>query len=189
MLVLGAVGMTGDVIIFSASRALARIGQAGISIVNFAALPEYASQYGRKNYGLFKKMAEFHIIIALICILLYVLCSIYLARPIFEIYTSHLIDFRPHLVYFLIATVGAEMLWSAGFTPVSAVNYHAKTSYIFSLVCIVSLILSIPMIIYFGLNGAALSVLSAHLLMDVIVAFSLVKLLSRLESFTRPANH
>ena len=66
--------------------------------------------------------------------------------------------------FFLVVVIGvaAEMLWSALFTPIAAVNRHRAVTLAFVAVAAGALAMCHVLVQAFGLTGAAIALLAAH---------------------------
>jgi O-antigen/teichoic acid export membrane protein len=157
----GALGATA-VVVFSTSRTLARLGTAAINMINNSLVSEYSALAGARNRAGFARLFRLQAGVTTIVTLGYVIVVLAAAPTVLRLLTHDTV--RVVQPFFLLLTIGvaAEMLWSALFTPIVAVNRHRATTLAFLAVAAAALALCHVLVRSSGLTGAAFALLAAH---------------------------
>ena len=164
-----------QVVVFSTSRTLARLGASAANILNFSATAEYSRQFGLKNFGKFRKLLLVHLLAICVMTLAYVSGLEITGGVILRAWTHGKVDRQDPFFIVLVLSVGAEMVWSMLFVPISAINRHVGVSYVFVAICAVGLGGCYIADVKYGLTGVAFALLGVHVCMLAVVTSKLVK--------------
>lgn len=162
ILVLGFLGPPINVVIFSTSRTLARLGTAATNVLNNTFVTEYAARAGSGDQAAFHALLRLHIMISGFAVAFYSL-TILIASPILMDAFTHgkvIVTYPFYLV--LVLAVAAEMIWSALFTPISAVNHHRPVATWLVFLSTAALLICWALSKNLGPTGAALALLLAN---------------------------
>lgn len=153
------------VVVFATSRTMARIGTAGINMLNNSVVSEYSALAGARARGGFTRLLRLQVIISLFAIVAYSMFVTVAAPFLLPLLTHGAVQVGQPFFLVVTAGVAAEMLWSALFTPLAAVNRHRIATIAFLIAASAALAMCRPLIDAFGLSGAAFAVLFAHAVM------------------------
>lgn len=157
----GALGAVA-VVVFSTSRTLARLGTAGINLLNNSVVSEYSALAGARNTAAFTRLSRAQIGLSVIATIAYVAVTLAIAPFALSLLTHGEVAVVQPFFLIVVLGVAAEMLWSTVFTPVSAVNRHRAVTLAFAGVAAVALAVCHYLVPGYGLNGAAIALLLAH---------------------------
>lgn len=169
VLIVGGVLGTLATVIFSTTRTVARVGMAAINMINNSVTSEYAALAGSGDDRRAARLLRVQTGATLGMIGAYA-AAVLIAAPVVLPMLTHgaaqaIYPFLPLLV----GAVSAEMLWSALFTPVAAVNRHGRVTLIFVILSVVALLAARPLTAALGLSGTAIALLAAHGVMIPVV--------------------
>ncbi|MCK1269272.1 MULTISPECIES: hypothetical protein [unclassified Bradyrhizobium] len=142
VLILGVVGTPFQVVVFSTTRTLARLGTAAANMINFALTPEYSRLFGLQQLRQFARLTRIHLRITV------VLCAgyfIFLGTAgdwIIAFWTGGKVMVDKGFFIAMLLAVTAEMIWSAELMPLASINRHTTVSRAFSSLSVIGLILS-----------------------------------------------
>lgn len=153
------------VVVFSTSRTLARLGTAGINMINNSVISEYSALAGARNSAGFARLFRMQLAVTTIATLAYAAAVLVLAPFALPLLTHDAVAVVQPFFLLVVIGVVAEMLWSAAFTPIAAENRHRAVTLAFVVAAVVGLAVCKPLIGWFGLGGAALAVLAPHAVM------------------------
>lgn len=171
VLVLGAVGTALQVVTFSTSRTLSRLGTAATNMLNNSLVTEYSAMAGAGNVSGFRRMVRYQTLASLGIILVYSVAVLLLSTLLMRIFTHGKVAVVQPFFLLMVLGVAAEMIWSALFTPISAVNRHRSVTHWLLGLSIVGVGLCYPAVARFGIEGAAVSILAVHVAMIAITWF------------------
>ncbi|WBH17912.1 lipopolysaccharide biosynthesis protein [Sphingomonas radiodurans] len=150
------------VVVFSTSRTLARLGTAGINMINNSVISEYSALAGAGHRTAFARLFRMQLTVTTIATLGYAGVVLAIAPYAMSLLTHDTVLIMQPFFLLVVIGVAAEMVWSAVFTPVAAVNRHRGVTLAFVVAAAAALALCGPLIGWLGLSGAALAVLGAH---------------------------
>jgi O-antigen/teichoic acid export membrane protein len=161
LIVGGALGAV-TVVVFSTSRTVARLGTAAINMINNSVVSEYSALAGARDDAGFARLFRLQIGATALVTLGYAIVVLVAAPLVLPLLTHDAV--RVVQPFFLLVVIGvaAEMLWSALFTRIAAVNRHRGITLGFVAVAAAALGLCHVLVGGFGLTGAAVALLLAH---------------------------
>lgn len=169
VLIVGGVMGTVATVVFSTTRTLARAGMAAINMINNSVTSEYAALAGSGDHQQVARLLRVQAGTTLILTGLYALAVLLAAPVVLPMLTHGAVQPAYPFLPLLVGAVAAEMLWSALFTPIAAVNRHGRTTMIFLIVSAVTLAAAGPLTRGFGLSGIAAALLVAHAAMIPVI--------------------
>ncbi len=178
ILILASYGSTELVVLYSASRALARLGMAGMNAVNSSFIAEYSYSLGKPSLKAFKSIGRYHAIAMSVAVLGYAAVMWLLAAPLFSVVTAGKVEPDPTLITVLAIGVAVEMVWSAGVAAFTVLGMHMGAAYALAALSAASVLLAIPATVRWGVTGPALTTLVAHAILVVFVGIRLFRLRS-----------
>jgi O-antigen/teichoic acid export membrane protein len=170
VLVLGALSGPVEVVVLSTSRTLARLGTAATNMLNNTLIAEYSARAGRGDRTGFARLFNWHIGASAVAIAPYGGAILLISRPLMRVFTHGKVPIVEPFFAILVGSVAAEMLWTAMFTPVSAINRHVRVTNWLFCASGVGLVLCWLLASRLGLTGAALALLAVHGTMIIICA-------------------
>jgi O-antigen/teichoic acid export membrane protein len=171
VLVIGAIMGPVAVVTFATSRTLARLGTAATNMFNNTFVTEYSAMAGRGDSAGFRRLFRFQTLVSLGVIGLYAVAIMLLNRPLMQVFTHGKVPIVEPFFLIVVLGVAAEMLWSALFTPISAVNRHRAVTHYFLLLSGIGVTLCYPLAARAGLAGAAGAVLGVQAVMVLLCLF------------------
>ena len=169
LIVGGALGAA-SAVIFSTSRTVTRIGVAAINMINNSVTSEYAALAGAGKDGSTVRLLRAQAIVTLAAIAGYALMILLAAPIVLPLLTNGEVQATYPFLPLLVAAVAAEMLWSALFTPVAALNRHGKITAIFLILSVLAITAASLLAPMYRLSGVAAAILCAH---GVMIAVTL----------------
>jgi O-antigen/teichoic acid export membrane protein len=172
VIVLGTLAGPTQVVVFSTCRTLTRLGTSVTNLFNASFLPEYSATYFQYK-ARFSKSVRLHFMIALLCIICYVVSCSILGPSVVEYWTKGVV--KPEFSWFFALTlsVAAEMTWTTLFIPIASINRHIMTANIFGLISVIYISVISLFVGSFGLLGISVLLVSSHCLMILVVLFEL----------------
>jgi O-antigen/teichoic acid export membrane protein len=189
VVVLGLIAQPAQVVVFSTSRTLVRLGTSATSMLNNAVWAEYSRLYGLKNHALFGRIFRLVLALTAVGVLVFIPATILVGNLILTTWTKGEVAVEQPFFTLLVLSVAAEMIWTTLFVPLAAINRHITISYTFAVLSIIGVggcyLLGVP----YGLPGTAFAVLVVHIVMIGIVVVQLIRHLPRqtVPSSTVPA--
>jgi O-antigen/teichoic acid export membrane protein len=168
VLVLGALSGPVAVVVFSTSRTLARLGTAATNMLNNTLVTEYSSMAGRGDDGGFARLFRLHMLISLAAIGAYCGAILLLDRPIMHVFTHGKVAIVEPFFAIIVGAVAGEMLWTAMFTPISAINRHVAVTHWLMALSIAGLGACWTLTRAFGLTGTAAALLVVQVAMTLV---------------------
>ncbi|ONF96442.1 lipopolysaccharide biosynthesis protein [Sphingomonas jeddahensis] len=165
VLVIGALLGPAATVAFATSRTVARLGAAAVNMINNSVVSEFSALAGAGDRRAAERLFRMQAGVTLAATLAYVLAVLAVAPIVLPLLTHGAVQVAQPFFLLLVAGVTAEMLWSALFTPVAAVNRHRGVTLAFAALAIVALAGCYPLSQRFGLSGVALALLGAHVAM------------------------
>lgn len=175
VLILGMISTPVSVVIFSTSRTLARIGTSFVNVVNNTFVTEYASVAGRRDMSSYRNIQKFHLKVTSGLAIAYGVTLTLFAPFIMEHFTHGAVPIVHPFFGILTLAVIAEMIWSAEFTPLVAINRHRAVTYTLGGLSLLGAPICYIAIERAGLAGAAIVILAIHGAMIMICAAILRK--------------
>jgi O-antigen/teichoic acid export membrane protein len=178
VLVLASFESPGYVVLYSASRTLARLGMAGMNAVNSSFLAEYTYSLAKPVAQVFKSLARYHATVTVVVVVLYGATMNLLAVPLMHVLTAGRVEPSAPLLVVLTVGVVLEIVWSAGVAPLTVLGRHAPFAYALAVLSVASVLLAIPATDGLGVTGPAWSAILAHAALVAFIAFELSRLRS-----------
>ena len=169
VLIVGSVMGTVATVVFATTRTLARAGMAAINMINNSVTSEYAALAASGDGQQAARLLRVQAGATLTLTGLYALAVLLAAPVVLPMLTHGAVQPAYPFLPLLVGAVAAEMLWSALFTPVAAVNRHGRITMIFLIVSAVTLAAAGPLTRGFGLSGTAAALLVVHAAMIPVI--------------------
>jgi O-antigen/teichoic acid export membrane protein len=166
LIILGAATTPATVALFGVTRTVARLGMAVANMVNRAFTSAYSFAYGHGDLALFKKRMQVHALLAAGGTLLFLVAGLGFGPLGVTLLSGGRIEPVRVLVSIMIVAVVFEMLWTALFTPLSAVNRHRKIAVFLALFSVL------------GIGGASLAVTTTAMASAIVVVHFCVFIVS-----------
>jgi O-antigen/teichoic acid export membrane protein len=179
VVVLGLIAQPAQVVVFSTSRTLVRLGTSATSMLNNAVWAEYSRLYGLKNHALFARIFRLVLAVTVAGVLVFIPATILVGNMILTVWTKGEVTVEQPFFTLLVLSVAAEMIWTTLFVPLAAINRHITISYTFAVLSTIGVggcyVLGVP----YGLPGTAIALIAVHLVMIGIVIVQLLRHLPR----------
>ncbi len=175
VLILGMISTPLSVVVFSTSRTLARVGTSFVNVVNNTFVTEYASVAGRLDMSSYRRIQRLHLLIVSALSITYGLSLTLLAPFVMKWFTHGAVNVLQPFFLILVFAVIAEMIWSAQFTPLVAINRHRVVTYTLAGLSILGAPICYWAVQHAGISGAAGIILAIHATMIVVCAAILRK--------------
>lgn len=175
VVILGLISSPAQVVVFSTSRTLVRLGTSAMNMLNFSLMPEYSRLFGMNNISRFFYILKIHLALVAMGTLIYVIFTIYAGNFIIERWTNGRVAAEEPFFTLLVFSVGAEMIWAALFVPLSSINRHVVVSDAFAVLSVIGIAACYVGATSHGLTGTALALLGAHVLMIAITSEQLIR--------------
>jgi O-antigen/teichoic acid export membrane protein len=173
--ILGLVAQPDRVVLFSTSRTLARLGTSAMNILNNSATPEYSRLFGLTDTSKFSQILEAHLALASAVALLYALFAVLAGGFVLKLWTDGKLSIEEPFFMLLVFSTAAEMIWSALFVPLSAINRHVRVSYAFAILSLIGIAGCYAGAASHGLTGVALALAGVQLLMIAVSSEQLIQ--------------
>jgi O-antigen/teichoic acid export membrane protein len=175
VVVLGIIAQPLEVVVFSTSRTLARLGTSVMNLVNSATWPEYSRLFGLKEIGRFTRIFRLNLTIALAGTAAFIPVTIFAARFILDFWTKGQVTVEQPFFSLLVLSVAAEMMWTTLFAPLAAVNRHIAISYVFAVLSFLGVAGCYWLGGSYGLTGTVSALLAVHGIMIFVVIAQLLR--------------
>jgi O-antigen/teichoic acid export membrane protein len=179
VVILGLIGTPLQVVIFSTSRTLARLGTSAANMFHNTFMPEYSRLFGADNGHAFARLIRVHLGINLMITAAYIGGLSMIGDWILRIWTHGQVTAEWPFFTIVLFAVAAEMIWTTLLIPLASVNRHTLIGYIFTPLAVTALIASYFLGRQGGLTGLTVPLLAIHTMMILIVGTHLGKLRSR----------
>ncbi len=169
LLAVGHVLGSTDVVIFGTARTVSRIALQMVQMVNQTFWPELASAFGAGDLRLVRALHRRACQMAL-CIAAVLLAAMMTVGPWFLAHwTRHKVPPSPRLLFLLMVSVFFYSLWSTSSTLLTAINRHRSLSACYLLATSVTIAVTVVSARFYGLMGAAGSLVLSEVMMDSYV--------------------
>jgi O-antigen/teichoic acid export membrane protein len=174
VVILGLIGTPLQIVIFSTSRTLVRLGTSAANMLNYALMPEYSRLFGAGSLTQYMRLVRFQVSATLAMTLIYLGALSFGGDWILRLWTQGQVGAEQPFFTILLLAMDAEMIWSALFIPLAAINRHIRISYAF----VVFGILGLAWAYAAGplLASVTAPLLAVHVLMIPIAGFQLWRL-------------
>lgn len=176
VILLGAATTPAIVALYGVTRTVARLGVSGANVLSYAFTPEYSFAAGRGDGGRFRDLLRMHGRALGAGIAAYLLLGPFLLPWGVRHLSGGQIVPEGVLIGLLAAAVVFEMIWTAMFAPISAVNAHGPTARRFLILSGAALLAGVLMPGAVALAGVVALV---HLAMIGVAALGLPEVLER----------
>jgi len=160
------------VVIFSTSRTLTRLGTAVTNMFNNTFVAEYSAAAGRGDIKSFTKLQRIQLSISSLVIVCYVSGLFVLSSPAMRLFTHGRVNVVQPFFLIMTLSVAAEMLWTAQFTAISAVNRHKIVTYWLAGMSVAGLAIYYLVAGKTGIFAAALTIFLVHSAMIFVCAWA-----------------
>lgn len=149
---------------YVALRTVTRLGVSILNVLNYSFTPQYSYFFGDRNYSELSRYFSFHILLAIVCSVVYLFVILSVGRLFVSLLTqggSYTFD-SSLFALFVVASL-LEMFWTPFLSYASgknAVQHLAKAHAIFTAF---SIILALSLIKIIGLHGPVLAIATAQL--------------------------
>lgn len=155
-----------DVVIFGTARTVSRVALQMVQMVNQTFWPELATAFGAGDLALVRSLHRraCQMALGIAGVLLAVMMTVgpwFLAH-----WTRHKVPPSPRLLFALMVSVFFYSLWSTSSTLLAAVNRHRRLSLFYVLATSVTIAITVVAAKFYGLMGAAGSLVISELIMD-----------------------
>lgn len=171
VLALGAIGSPRDIVVFSATRTLTRLGVAAANVLTFSLSPEYSRLFGAGDHRRFGRFALAGIGLIAAMALVYAGALEWLGGSILAYWTAGQVEAIQPFFRLLLAAVACEMIWSAAFAPLAATNRHVAASHAFLAISLVAASLCFVLPPAFALTGIGIVLVMVNFTMIVVIAW------------------
>jgi O-antigen/teichoic acid export membrane protein len=162
ILALGAVVGPIGVAAFSTARTVLRVGCSAVNMLNATFVTRYSVLAGSSQIGAFRKLFSLHTTIALSCGLVYILGALAFGKLGLSLISHGTLHVPTAAILFLAMAVGAEMVYTAVLTALSAANIHAAPSHLTLAISLIAALACLPAAKGGGTIATALTVLVAQ---------------------------
>jgi O-antigen/teichoic acid export membrane protein len=169
LLAVGHVLGSGDVVIFSTARTVSRVALQMVQLVNNTFWPELSSSFGAGNLQLVRALHRRSCQLALAFALAMILFMLTIGPWFLTHWTLHNVPPSPRLLFLLLLSVFFYSLWSTSSTLLMAINQHRRLSINYVFATGVTIVATVIMAKFFGLLGAAASLILSEVIMDLYV--------------------
>ena len=158
-----------DVVIFGTARTVSRVALQMVQMVNSTFWPELSSSFGAGNLPLVRALHRRACQMALAIAIVLIAVMMTVGPWFLTHWTRHNVPPSPKLLFLLLLSVFFYSLWSTSSTLLAAINQHRKLSIYYLIATSVTIVLTVLMAKYHGLNGAAASLVLSELIMNLYV--------------------
>lgn len=169
LLAVGHVLGSGDVVIFATARTVSRVALQMVQLVNNTFWPELSSSFGAGNMALVRSLHRRSCQLALGIAFALILFMSTVGPWFLTHWTLHNVPPSPRLLFLLLVSVFFYSLWSTSSTLLMAINQHRRLSLNYLAATGITIAATVLMARFFGLLGAAASLILSELIMDVYV--------------------
>jgi len=170
LVILGAVTTPATVALFSVTRTVARLGTAGSNMLSFGLQPEYSFAFGQRDHGRYRQLLKIHAALLVAGLIAYGLCVVFLGPLGVRLISHGQLAFSTTLLWTLGVATAFEMVWTALFTPLSAINAHKMVSATLAAVLVIASVVVTPIATVLHL---ALALVVVHMVMTAVAAWRL----------------
>ena len=158
-----------DVVIFGTARTVSRVALQTVHMVSGTFGPEMSSAFGARNYDLTRTLHRRACQMALLVAVVMVLTMLTLGPWFLNHWTGGHVPPSRGLLSVLLLVVVANTLWATSSTLLAAINRHQKLAAYYILATGLTWILCFALARWYGLYGAAWSLLVAEIVMNMYV--------------------
>jgi O-antigen/teichoic acid export membrane protein len=136
---LGAIGNPALVALYTVTRTVSRMGMSAASMLIFSFTPEYSFAWGRNDAASFKALLRKQATFLAVLSSVYVIAVWWFIPWGVQLLSHGSIAPLAAFSMTMALAVFFEMLWTAAFSPLSAVNQHAAVSRIFLIAAVAAI--------------------------------------------------
>jgi O-antigen/teichoic acid export membrane protein len=118
-------------IIFTTTRTVVNFLRSFMNLLSYAIEPEVSVAYGKRNFSIITKLYHRSFIITFILSLFCIVLLFIFGRPVYLIWTKHVLSFEAVFFYGMLAVLLVSCLWGITSTILLATNTHASFSLAF----------------------------------------------------------
>ncbi|THG41020.1 teichoic acid transporter [Sphingomonas olei] len=172
VLVAGSLLGAGATVAFATTRTVVRLGTAAINMINNSVVSEYAALHGKGARAAASVLFRWHVGATLVATFCYAAAIILLAPAAVALLTHDAVRVAAPFLLWLVLAVVAEMIWSALFSPIAAINRHARLAIGFAALALAGVGAAWLLAPRYGLSGVAGALAAAHLAMVALCLFT-----------------
>ncbi len=169
LLAVGHVLGSTDVVIFGTARTVSRIALQMVQMVNQTFWPELASAFGAGDLLLVRALHRRACQMALGIAAVLIAAMMTVGPPFLAHWTRHKVPPSPQLLFLLMVSVFFYSLWSTSSTLLTAINRHRRLAAYYLLATSLTIIVTVAATRFYGLMGAAGSLILSEVIMDSYV--------------------
>jgi O-antigen/teichoic acid export membrane protein len=158
-----------DVVVFGTARTVSRVALQFIQMINITIWPEFSNAYGAKNWVLIRTLHRRSCQMALILAVVFVSAMVAAGPWFLNHWTDGHVPPSRTLLSLLLLVVVLNSLWSTSSTIVVAINKHQSLAAYYVVATGLTLVVTFFSAKYFGLYGAAASLLVSEFIMNLVV--------------------
>ena len=184
LLVVGRALGPANLVAFGTARTVSRIALQMVQMVNITFWPELSLAYGAKNDALIRVLHRHACQLALIIVTVFVILVMIFGQWFMIHWTGGRVPASRGLLAIFLVIVILNSLWSTSSTLIVAINQHRKLAAYYVASAAVTIILTFIFARYYGLFGAAISLVVPEILMNFYVVSKSLRISNdKFESF------
>ena len=161
-----------SVVVYNTTRTLINFIKVGLSLINNSVTPEFSLAYGRKDYGVMKKLHRYSVSMALYISVFSSCFMLIFGRLIYTFWTNYKIEFNVTLFTCFLITLILNSFWYTSGAVLSSTNNHKRFSFYYLISTIVALFLGYFVTMYTGnINYTPLSLI----VIDISLIFFVIR--------------
>lgn len=176
IMAIGAVLGPSSVVIFSIIRTISRIALQGMGLINSTVWPELSMAFGKGDFELVRKLHRLSCQLSFWLSNILIIILLISGDALVRIWTHGKVEIDYELFGLMMAVIFANSFWYTSSVVHVAVNRHQKMAALYLLGSGASLILAIWLLPIWGLNGAAIALLSVDCFMAIYVVMGSISL-------------
>lgn len=165
VMALGMVARPMDVVIFSTCRTLTRLGTTATNMIGAAMMPEYSRIFGLGNFALFRRLTFLNFLASLGIASVYFIALSLIGGWLLSLWTKGQVGIEQPFFTLLLLSVVGEMLWTALFIPLGAINRHVVTAHAYGGLALLGVVSGYFLARPYGLDGVAIPLVFVNLIM------------------------
>jgi O-antigen/teichoic acid export membrane protein len=177
ILIVGAIAGPVAVVVFTSLRTLTRITTQVVTSVNSSVRPEVSRAFGERDFELLRKIHRRAMQVSIWCATGLVLFLAIFGGLIVEFWTAGRVQMDYSFFALLLATVAVNSVWWGSLSVLYGTNNHQRLALYYTLANAVFVALAYPMLLSYGLNGAAMALLAIEIVLGVYTIGHIVRFL------------
>ncbi len=167
------------VVLYNTTRTLVNFAKIGLGLIGNSFWPEYSLAYGKKDFGLMKKMHRYSVSSSLYLSILLAFFLFLFGKTIYMPWTNYKMDFNSVLFYNFLFTMVLSTIWGVSSVVLAATNNHKMYSLLYLISTIISLGVAYAILKTAGnISFLPLALLVTDILLIVVVEKQVLNLVS-----------